>query len=472
MRRLSAVFLAVTLLIPTIPVRAQEEPAFDPDFLLADTELTGTAGFSRDDLARLFSRGFLGTYKTVDAQGILRAATDIVWNASLAFDVNPKVLAVLLQREQSLVEDDRPSQDQLDWAMGYAVCDSCGKNDPMIQKYRGFGPQVYYAAKRIRESYLDDLAGRGTTLSGYGVGLPAVVDGVSVTPQSLATAVLYTYTPHLHGNQNFVRIWNRWFVPTYPNGTLLESLEDGTRWLMQNGRRRPVLSRAALFSRVGNRPAVFVTAEALQTFAEGPALQFPNYTLVRTPDQTVYLLVDDLKRPFASLQAVRKFGYAEDDIVDVEADDLAGYADGTALSVSAPDPNLRLLQDKKTGGVYAVRDGVKRPVISRGILKAAFGALSITPVARTVLDALPTGTPALFPDGTLVMKDGGKDVYVIDGGKRRHVVDERAFLAYGWRWNDVVKTDAKSLDLHPLGDPLTAPEDREAPILDLVSASL
>lgn len=472
MRRLSAVFLAVTLLIPTIPVRAQEEPAFDPDFLLADTELTGTAGFSRDDLARLFSRGFLGTYKTVDAQGILRAATDIVWNASLEFDVNPKVLAVLLQREQSLVEDDRPSQDQLDWAMGYAVCDSCGKNDPMIQKYRGFGPQVYYAAKRIRESYLDDLAGRGTTLSGYGVGVPAVVDGVSVTPQSLATAVLYTYTPHLHGNQNFVRIWNRWFVPTYPNGTLLESLEDGTRWLMQNGRRRPVLSRAALFSRVGNRPAVFVTAEALQTFAEGPALQFPNYTLVRTPDQTVYLLVDDLKRPFASLQAVRKFGYAEDDIVDVEADDLAGYADGTALSVSAPDPNLRLLQDKKTGGVYAVRDGVKRPVISRGILKAAFGTLSITPVARTVLDALPTGTPALFPDGTLVMKDGGKDVYVIDGGKRRHVVDERAFLAYGWRWNDVVKTDAKSLDLHPLGDPLTAPEDREAPILDLVSASL
>jgi hypothetical protein len=158
--------------------------------------------------------------------------------------------------------------------------------------------------------------------------------------------------------------------------------------------------------------------------------------------------------------------------VDVETEELAGYADGAALSASAPDPNLRLLQDKKTGGVYAVRDGIKRPVISRGILKAAFGTLSITPVARATLDGLKDGPPATFPDGTLVMQDGGKDVYVIDGGKRHHVVDERAFLAYGWRWKDVVKTDAKSLNLHPLSDPLTAPEDREAPVLDLVSASL
>lgn len=472
MRRLAAGFLFTALLLPSFPVRAEEEIAFDPDFLLADTELTEAPDFSRDDLARLFSRGSLSTYTTADAQGFMRSAADIVWNAAREFNVSPKVLAVLLQREQSLVEDDRPSQDQLNWAMGYAVCDSCAKNDPQIQKYRGFGPQVYYAAKRIRESYLEDLAGHGTTLSGYGVGVPAVVDGVSVTPQSLATAVLYTYTPHLHGNQNFVRIWNRWFVPTYPNGTVLENMEDGSRWLMQNGQRRAVQSRAALYSRVGNRQAVFVTAAALDTFAEGPPLRFPNYTLVRTPDQTLFLLINDIKRPFASPQAVRTFGYVPDDIVDITADELAGYATGSLLSSSAPDPKLRLFQDKKTGGVYAVHDGVKQPVISRAILKAAFGSLAITPVGRPTLDALPTGAPATFPDGTLVMQDGGKDVYIIEGGKRRHIMDERAFLAYGWRWHDILKTDAKSVNLHAMGEPVTDPADREAPRLDLVSASL
>ncbi len=464
--------LYVARLVHTPYVRAEEPFVFNPDLLLMDSELTEARGFTKEDLARLFSRGSLATYRTPDVNGVVRSAVDIVWNAAMEFTISPKVLAVLLQREQSLVEADRPSQNQLDWAMGYAVCDSCRKDDPGIQKFKGFGPQVHYAAKRIRESYLEDLNGRGTTVSGFGVGVPAVVNGVSVTPQSLATAVLYTYTPHLHGNRNFVRIWNRWFVPSYPNGTVLENLDDGSRWLMQNGQRRPVLSRAALFSRVGNRPAVFVDAKALDAFPEGPALQFPNYTLVRAEDQTIYLLVGDMKRPFDSLAAVRKFGYAVGDIVDVTDGELIGYATGARISSTAPDPNLRLLQDAKTGGVYAVQDGVKRPVVSRAVLKAAFGSLSLTPVSRSVLDALPTGAPATLPDGTLVMQDGGKAVFVIENGTRRHIMDERAFLAYGWRWSDILKADAKTLEIHPLGDPIAAPTDLEAPPLDLASASL
>ena len=211
MNRIKAFLLLFSVLLTLVPSPTQVEAAFNPHDLLSDAELTDTRAMTLAEIARFLGRGTLGTYETQDIDTRTRSAAEIVWNAAQRFGINPRFLLVLLQREQSLVEDPSPTQDQFDWAMGYAICDDCSKDDPDLQKYRGFAPQVHYAAKRIRESYLTDLRLVGSTISGVGPGLSTVIDGVEVIPTNAATAVLYTYTPHLHGNENFVRIWQRWF---------------------------------------------------------------------------------------------------------------------------------------------------------------------------------------------------------------------------------------------------------------------
>ncbi|MEN9378840.1 MAG: hypothetical protein RJB15_518, partial [Pseudomonadota bacterium] len=55
-----------------------------------------------------------------------------------------------LQKEQSLVTDDTPTQKQLDWAAGYGVCDACSMNDPSLQRFRGFAIQTRRAAGIMR----------------------------------------------------------------------------------------------------------------------------------------------------------------------------------------------------------------------------------------------------------------------------------------------------------------------------------
>lgn len=445
----------ITLCVLTTLAVPQALFAFNPHLLATDADLLDVYSTSKNDLALLLSRGALSAYVGSDVTGVSKSASDIVWEASEAFGVNPRFLLALLQREQSLVEDPAPTDDQLNWAMGYAVCDTCAKDDPAIQKYKGFGNQVYYAAKRIRESYLTDLETRGFTESGIGPGREVVIDGVPVIPANKATAVLYTYTPHLRGNENFVRIWDRWFNRRHVDGTLLQDRQTGGIWLIQNGLRRPITSRTAFFSRFNPAHVVAASVETIEDYPIGIPIRFPNYSLLRSPRGTVYLIVDDTRRGFTTPEALRAYGFKTDEMVDVTWDDLNSYVEGEPITTQTLYPQGTLLQNRSTGGVYFVQNGVKQPIMSREILLARFPSPTILPVAPTDLEAYATGDSLPFPDGTLIGAAGAPDVFVVSHGMRRHITDEATFVALGWKFNQIVWTNERSVFLHPLGEPIS-----------------
>lgn len=102
--------------------------------------------------------------------------------------------------------------------------------------------------------------------------------------------------------------------------------------------------------------------------------------------------------------------------------------------------------------------------MSREILKARFNGMAIHPAEEGELDAYPSIEPVLFPDGTLIGETGKSDVYVISGGKRLPIADGETFLSYGWDWNQVIVTNARSVEIHALGnriDPSGADEQNE-----------
>ena len=181
--------------------------SFNPNNLISDEELTDTSTMSLGEIQTFLNRGFLGNYVTEDIDGKNRYASAVIWRAATRNGINPKVILVMLQKEQSLVLDDSPSQSQLDWAMGYAVCDSCNHRDPNIQRWKGLAKQVNSSTLQLVEGYLADLQSNGETVAGYAPGRTTTIDNTIVTPANNATAALYTYTPHIHGNSNFVKLW-------------------------------------------------------------------------------------------------------------------------------------------------------------------------------------------------------------------------------------------------------------------------
>lgn len=159
--------------------------------------------------------------------------------------IGPKVILTTLEKEQSLVTTDggyspylsgyynpacnvsssspyyghggcKNNNYKLAWAMGYGVPDTGGKR----HQYKGFYNQVMYGAWQLRFNYehsdgttdWDGTGGWG--YSGPVVGQTINIDGTNVTIENRATASLYYYTPHLHGNQNFVALYEQWFGST------------------------------------------------------------------------------------------------------------------------------------------------------------------------------------------------------------------------------------------------------------------
>lgn len=222
--------------------------------------------------------------------GGTKSAADIIFNVAQACGVNPQVLIVLLQKEQSLITDEWPWPVQYRSATGFG----CPDTAPCDSQYYGFFNQVYQAGRQFKryvanpESY-SYAVGRTSFIS-YQANNPGC-GGTNVTIQTRATAALYNYTPYqpntaglanlygfgdgctAYGNRNFWRMFNDWFGPTLRDGYILAYNEtDLTQWVIYRGVRQYVPT--AEIKQAWGLPdqAVAMPASYLATLPRGPAL--------------------------------------------------------------------------------------------------------------------------------------------------------------------------------------------------------
>ena len=149
-------------------------------------------------------------------------AAHIIYRAAQDYRINPQVLLVLLEKEQSLVTDTFPHSQQYRSATGYGCPDTAACSS----KYYGLQNQIRNAAALFR-----------TVLDGGWTNYPlgdnyvqynpnASCGGSVVNIRNLATSALYRYTPYqpnaatlggwndgcnAYGNINFYSLFQRWF---------------------------------------------------------------------------------------------------------------------------------------------------------------------------------------------------------------------------------------------------------------------
>ncbi|MDP2631330.1 MAG: hypothetical protein Q8P30_01005 [Candidatus Uhrbacteria bacterium] len=453
------IIVAIAIVIVSALVSPNQAFAYDQNYILSDWDLTDPFALDLNQIQNFLERGYLADYKTEDSEGDVRYAADIIWNAAQNYNISPKFLLVLLQKEQSLIEDDSPTEKQLSWATGYAVCDDCSMSAPSIQRWKGFGKQVNSAAMQFSEGYLADIEATGSTQGKYGPGIPVEIDGEIIVPANAATAAMYAYTPHIHGNINFSRIWERWFSIQYPSGTLLKIAGESGVYLIEYGYKRPIESWSALLSRFNPSLMIEVAKNSLDLYPDGNPIAFPNYSLLQDDDGNIYLLVDDSLRHIDSMETFRYIGFAEDEIVKIENDDLAYFEKGLPLTMLSADPGEQLLQLSSNGAMFYIKDGYRHAITDKAILTARFPNAYLQSVQAVVVEQYAEGRALTLPDGYLIKSTDSPAVYVISEGERRSIGSEEIFLSYGWSWDDIVELSPSALNLHPLGLAIDNPLD-------------
>ncbi|MEK7653493.1 MAG: hypothetical protein AAB358_03370 [Patescibacteria group bacterium] len=420
---------------------------FDPNYLIADTEITDYNAMNLTDIQNFLDKrnGTLKSYITVDKEGNFKTAPQTFFEVSQTWMINPKYLLVLVQKEQSLLDDTAPSQGQYDWATGYGCPDTGGCDS----RWQGFYKQVNSAAAQTRY-YMDNI-----NEFNFQPGKISIIDGQSVTPKNTATAGLYNYTPHLHGNQSFWNLWNQYFAKKWPDGSLLQADDDDKVYLIENGLKREIASKAVFASRFDAKKIIIASSTDILSYDAGVPVKYLNFSFLKNPAGDIYLIVDDQKRKFENLDVFKAVGVMEDEVISVADNELALYKNGPNITQYTLYPAGALFQDNKTNEIFYIISGRKKLVVNKEILNGNFQGLPIKKVPPTDLEGYPSGDPVALPDGNLIKIKGVNTVYVISGGKRLPIFNAKIFTNMRYDWKNIITVAKQTLEVHPLGQTIT-----------------
>ncbi len=490
-----SIFFFIFFLFLFTPVQAEEladeledikgsekEEEFDPNNIISDAQMLDHSTMSTQDIQNFLEEqgSFLASYHVEDTYGEIRSAAEIIYNATnrnfncsqeeMEKDserpegekkcqpittINPKVILVLLQKEQSLISSQNPSQRRLDWATGYAVPDSGNRN----YYFEGFGRQVNSAALQFR-AYMNNPEyynyKKGETYefkNNY-----SSKDVSVVTPANKATAALYNYTPHVYyGNYNFYFFWKKYFgeeerEQKYPDRSLLQVEGEPGVWLIEDGKKRPFHSMSALKSRFDTNKIIKVKQEDLLSYETGVPIKLSNYSIIRSPAGDLYLLVDNKKRPFSSYDVFTNIGFNPEEVINANWQTVRSYELGEEITKDSAYPTGALLQNQENGGIYWVYSGEKRPLIHPIFLETMFEGERVISVSPQVLEDYERSEPIKFESGELLKSSDSPAVHLISGEKRRAFTSGEIFEKLGYRWENIINVPQAVINLYEKGE--------------------
>jgi peptidoglycan hydrolase CwlO-like protein len=170
---------------------------FNRRYVVSEANFRNGSAMTAADIQAFLDKqtGALKNYRGKDHYGVTKSAAEMISDACIKFNINPKTMLATLQKEQSLLTAKHPSQSQMDWALG------AGKADTFTTySMKGFGNQIYWGAQKFDKNARD-----------WHVGSTEPVDGNKQICDNAGTFAQYRYTPHYSGVMSFWTIYWRYF---------------------------------------------------------------------------------------------------------------------------------------------------------------------------------------------------------------------------------------------------------------------
>lgn len=383
-------------------------------------------------------------------------ASQIIYYASKIYGVNPQVVLATLQKEQSLITSPNPTSWQISQAMGYAcpTSGSCSSESNFFyqidsgvwvmryhyERARGnmdwWNPSTTWTCGTEKKYYKPNL------YPNQNVRFYDENDVLYRTHyiQNAATSSLYCYTPHAYnnpeglygrdpygstgmyysGSYNFVYWFEIWFGPTqsddtfspHPNGTLIAL--NNKVYKIENGELRHITHPDVLFSyRYTWNDVRKAKTGDYELPIGAPINTLAAGTIYRTKDSPVYVVEYEdgtLKRRHISYASFIALEYDWSKVL-VTVTSVAPRSTHSSLLTNNLHPSGSIVVDKQAGKVYLIEEGKKRHIVNPIAFESHNYNWSDVQEITSLDRALPNGKPLEIRSGTMLLSGG---IYVVD----------------------------------------------------------
>ena len=467
-----ALAMIVTIFSPASVALAEGiDPSFDPGMLIPDSAFTDTGTFgsaagiqkfleqnnsvlankASDFVAKLKEPDTLTKVGLEDPQPSLskpRTAAELIYDAGMKHGLNPQVILVKLEKEQSLITGKFTGdtlQKRLDRAVGFGCPDYEGCGEIFLSFYRqlfgtfdGDGARWLGAAASLSRSFNTD-GGRGPMVDAQGrvfgkplvrtskVGDTIVLDNTlggyegvqqfqTVKIGNRATAALYRFTPHVfNGNYNFWKLYTRWFK--YPSGTVIKTSKSDDIYVLDNGNKRLFSTFVATQRKLNVSAAVTVSKKEFDSYETADPMTPIDGTLIKGDDSgSVFLVKNSQKRPISyNIFVQQKFSFAN--VVTLPQDEVDSYDTGGFV----PPTEGTLVTGETDGTVYMIEGDLKRPISYEMFIANKFSFAKILKLSDDEIKAFATGEFVRPPDSVALTLKGDTGIYWYKDSQKRYV---------------------------------------------------
>ena len=192
-------FLVATLFLAATPASAATFNALN---IISYETFRGSSSMSAADIQAFLDAqsGPMKSLRIADHSGVRKSASQIIWDASTYWSINPKVVLSTLQKEQSLLSvSNSKNAARLKKAMG------CGVYPGSTNTYPGFGNQVWNGTRKL-STYEVTYGWK----PGKSIAVTSAGKSKTIVPVNASTFALYTYTPY-YPQKLFWDVYVRYF---------------------------------------------------------------------------------------------------------------------------------------------------------------------------------------------------------------------------------------------------------------------
>lgn len=239
-------------------------------------------------------------------------------------------------------------------------------------------------------------------------------------------------------------------------------------WYTSRGEKRTVKIEGGVIQSVADDANALSSADyaRVRTLNENQFSLFPEQNKTMLPDGTlvksrsrndIYLIEGGKRRHITSAKLFEKRGYLLAHVGIVSDRELLGYAKGE--SIVFPDGTLLISEkDKK---IYLIKKGEKRYVISsKAFSQNKFKQKDVIAVSEYELEAYPSSGVVGLPEGTVISasrKASAPNYIVADGGKKK-ILSWDMFRRWGLNVARITILSKAEFDLYPEKGDLPYPD--------------
>lgn len=234
------------------------------------------------------------------------------------------------------------------------------------------------------------------------------------------------------------------------NGALVLAPGSPKVYFIQNGMKSWVITPSVFYSRFKPNQVVMISDAEMSNYvldSGEPNFHYREGTIFKRADMPeIYVVEEKKKRHIDSPTTFINKGYNIADIVIAENQDvLDAHDNGAELTNASALPNGTLIKTSSAPEIYMLEGGYKRHIPSLAVFFSQFRAQSVVIISTETMGSYPLGSSYLFRAGTIIRDYDGPSIYFIEGAKKRHFTSPMFYLGLGYDGGDYTTDDSTQI---------------------------